>query len=69
MTKLDKAIEKIRGCQDCYGKGYIGFAHGEDYEVEDCLCNPSGIVLDEDGTLLYHDEMVFDELFATEEAF
>lgn len=48
MDKLEMAIEVIRNCDLCYGRGYIGWANGEDYEVEDCECNPNGLILDED---------------------
>ena len=37
--------------------------------MEDCECNPHGIIFDEDGSVLYHDELMFDELFISQEAY
>lgn len=69
MDKLEYALEAIRNCDLCYGKGYHGWTNGEDFDMEDCDCNPYGIILDEDGSVLYHDELLFDELFTTQEAY
>ena len=74
MNKLDKlelAIRLIANCKLCYGKGYFGFANGEDYEVEDCECNIYGIILDEDGDVIYDNGLSTESelsIFATMEA-
>jgi hypothetical protein len=74
MSKLDKlemAIRLIANCKLCYGKGYHGFANGEDYEVEDCECNIYGIILDEDGDVIYDNGLSTESelaIFATMEA-
>ena len=69
MDKLENAVKAIRDCDLCYGKGYHGYANGEDFDMEDCDCNPHGIIFDEDGSVLYHDGLLFDELFTTQEAY
>lgn len=69
MDKLDYALEAIRNCDFCYGRGYQGWVNGEDYDVEPCDCNPNDILLDDEGNVLWHDEMLFDTIFTTQEAY
>jgi hypothetical protein len=69
MDKLEYALRTIANCDFCYGKGYIGFANGEDYDVEDCECNIYGLILDEDGSVIYDNGLLSEpQLFATMEA-
>jgi len=69
MDKLECALRTIANCDFCYGKGYIGFANGEDYDVEDCECNIYGLILDEDGSVIYDNGLLSEpQLFATMEA-
>ena len=69
MDKLEYALRTIANCDFCYGKGYIGFANGEDYDVEDCECNIYGLILDEDGSVIYDNGLLSEpQLFATSEA-
>jgi hypothetical protein len=35
-----KALETIANCKLCSGIGYEGWAHGEDFDIEWCDCNP-----------------------------
>jgi hypothetical protein len=67
--KLEYALRQIASCNLCEGRGYHGWANGEDYDVEDCDCNTYGIILDEDGSVIYDNGLLSEpELFATMEA-
>ena len=44
MANVKIAIEAIKNCNDCYGKGYVGWISGDDYDWEFCDCNPNGIL-------------------------
>lgn len=69
MDKLEYALRTIANCDFCYGRGYHGWADGEDYSVEDCECNPYGLILDEDGSVIYDNGLLSEpELFASMEA-
>jgi hypothetical protein len=69
MDKLEYALRTIDNCDLCYGKGYQGWANGEDFDIEDCDCNIYGIILDEDGSVIYDNGLLSEpELFATMEA-
>ena len=68
MDKLEYALRTIQNCDLCYGQGYHGYANGEDYDVEDCECNPYGLIL-EDGEVIYDNGLLSEpELFTTMEA-
>ena len=67
--KLEYALRQIASCDFCGGKGYHGWSNGEDYDVEDCDCNPYGIILDDDGSVIYDNGLLSEpELFASMEA-
>jgi hypothetical protein len=71
MDKLEYALRTIANCDFCYGKGYTGWASGEDYAVEDCECNPYGLILDEDGEVIFDNGLLSEKelsIFATSEA-
>lgn len=69
MDKLEYALRTIANCDLCYGRGYQGWANGEDFDVEDCECNIYGIILDDDGSVIYDNGLLSEpELFATMEA-
>jgi hypothetical protein len=69
MDKLEYALKAIANCDLCYGRGYHGWANGEDFDVEDCECNIYGIILDEDGSVIYDNGLLSEpELFLTREA-
>jgi hypothetical protein len=69
MDKLEYAIRLIRNCDLCYGRGYQGWANGEDFDVEDCECNIYGLIFDEDGDVIYDNGLLSEpQLFATMEA-
>lgn len=69
MNKLEYALNLIRNCDLCYGKGYHGFANGEDFDMEDCECNIYGIILDEDGDVIFDNGLLSEaQLFTTAEA-
>jgi len=46
MDKLEYAIRQIANCDLCNGQGAQYWSNGEDYEFEDCECNPYGLILD-----------------------
>ena len=68
MDKLEYALRTIQNCDLCYGLGYHGYANGEDYDVEDCECNPYGLIL-ENGEVIYDNGLLSEpQLFSTMEA-
>jgi hypothetical protein len=69
MDKLEYALRQIRNCDLCLGKGVNYWSNGEDYDFEDCICNPYGIILDDDGDVIWDNGLLSEpELFATMEA-
>ena len=69
MDKLEYALRTIAKCDLCYGQGYQGWANGEDYDMEDCICNPYGLIL-ENGEVIYDNGLLSEpELFTTQEAY
>ena len=67
--KLEYALRQIASCEMCGGKGYIGYTNGEDWDIEDCDCNTYGLILDEDGDVIYDNGLLSEpELFASMEA-
>jgi len=71
MDKLEYALRTIANCDLCYGKGYHGFANGEDYDFEVCVCNTYEIILDEDGSVIWDNGLLSEKelsIFATGEA-
>ena len=69
MDKLEYALRQIRNCDLCLGKGVNYWSAGEDYDFEDCICNPYGIILDDDGDVIWDNGLLSEpELFASMEA-
>lgn len=69
MDKLEYALRQIANCDLCEGQGFYGWASGEDYDVEDCECNPYGLIL-ENGEVIYDNGLLSEpELFTTQEAY
>jgi hypothetical protein len=69
MDKLEYALRTIANCDLCGGKGVNYWANGEDYDFEDCICNAYGIILDDDGSVIWDNGLLSEpELFATMEA-
>ena len=69
MDKLEYVLRQIRNCDLCLGKGVNYWSNGEDYDFEDCICNPYGIILDDDGDVIWDNGLLSEpELFATMEA-
>ena len=68
MDKLEYALRTIANCDLCYGQGYHGWSNGEDYDMEDCECNPYGLIL-ENGEVIWDNGLLSEpELFLTREA-
>ena len=69
MDKLEYALRTIANCDLCGGKGVNYWANGEDYDFEDCDCNTYGLILDEDGDVIYDNGLLSEpELLASWEA-
>lgn len=52
MNLVDK-VNKIKNCNDCYGKGLTGWVSPDgDYDFEFCDCNPDSIILDSSGEVV-----------------
>ena len=71
MNKLEYALNTIRNCDFCYGKGTLYWSVGEDYDFEDCACNPYGLILDDDGDVIFDNGLSSESelsIFATAEA-
>jgi hypothetical protein len=67
--KLEYALRQIASCEMCNGKGVHYFGNGEDYDFEDCDCNTYGLILDDDGDVIYDNGLLTEpELFASFEA-
>jgi|DEB0MinimDraft_3_1074331.scaffolds.fasta_scaffold155154_2 hypothetical protein len=71
MDKLEYALRQIENCDLCNGQGVNYWSNGEDYDFEDCVCNPYGIILDEDGDVIWDNGLLSESelsIFATSEA-
>jgi hypothetical protein len=69
MDKLEYAIRQIANCDLCNGQGAQYWSNGEDYEFEDCICNPYGLILDENKEVIWDNGLSSEpELFRTMEA-
>ena len=71
MDKLEYALNTIRNCDLCEGKGVDYWSNGEDYDFEDCICNPYGLILDDDGDVIFDNGLLSENelsIFATSEA-
>ncbi len=69
MDKLEYALLKISQCDFCNGKGAHYFGSGDYYDFEDCDCNPYGLILDEDGSVIYDNGLLSEpELLMSMEA-
>ncbi|NDB54177.1 MAG: hypothetical protein EB025_08940 [Chitinophagaceae bacterium] len=69
MDKLEYALRQIRKCDLCYGKGAQYWDNGDEYDFEDCICNPYGIILDQDGDVIYDNGLLSEpELLMSMEA-
>jgi hypothetical protein len=69
MDKLEYALRQIANCYLCNGQGINYWSHGEDYEFEDCICNPYGIILDHDGDVIWDNGLISEpELLMSMEA-
>ena len=71
LDKLDLALRLIANCKLCNGRGYAYWANGEDYDTETCECNLYGIILDDDGDVIWDNGLSSESelsIFATAEA-
>ena len=72
MDKLEYALRTIQNCDLCNGKGVDYWANGEDYDFEDCICNPYGLILDDDGSVLFDNGLLSEPelgIFGSQEAY
>ena len=70
MNKIEMLIRIIKNCNLCNGVGAHYFSNGEDYDFENCECNPYQLILDGkdiiwDNGILSQEEL---SIFATKEA-
>lgn len=56
MNKLEIAVDRIKNCHLCEGKGVYTWSNGEDYDFENCVCNEYEIIFDHDGGVIWADE-------------
>ena len=68
MDKLLFALEQIRNCDFCGGVGALYWDNGDDYNVEDCECNPYGLILDGDEVIWDNGLLSEPELLKSAEA-
>jgi hypothetical protein len=69
MYKLEYALRQIANCDLCLGRGVDYWSNGEDYDFEDCICNPYGLILDEDGSVIFDNGLLSEpELLMSMEA-
>ncbi len=67
--KLEYALRQIANCDLCLGRGVDYWSNGEDYDFEDCICNPYGLILDEDGSVIFDNGLISEpELLMSGEA-
>jgi len=66
MSKTQQALADILACKLCGGKGYNYWGNGEDYDIENCICNPYGLIID--GEEVIYSELIDESLFTTSEA-
>lgn len=48
MSKVKDALSTILDCAICNGKGYEGWANGEEFDIEWCDCNPYHLIVGEE---------------------
>lgn len=48
MSKIKNALDEILNCQLCNGKGYEGWANGEDWDIDWCECNPHRLIIEQE---------------------
>jgi hypothetical protein len=53
MDKLEIAVDRIKNCHLCEGKGVYTWSNGEDYDFENCVCNEYEIIFDHDGEVIW----------------
>ena len=71
MDKLEYALRTIENCDLCNGMGAQYWANGDDYDFENCECNPYELILDEDGDVIWDNGLLSEpelSIFATSEA-
>ena len=69
MNNLTIAVDRIKNCHLCDGKGVYTWSNGEDYDFEDCVCNTYGIILDDDGDVIWDNGLLSEpELLMSMEA-
>lgn len=69
MDKLEYALRQIANCDLCHGKGVDTWYGNGEFEFEDCICNPYGLILDHDGEVIWDNGLLSEpELFRTMEA-
>ena len=69
MDKLETALKAIQNCDLCAGVGAHYWSSGDEFDFENCECNPYELILDNDGDVIWDNGLLSEpELFATKEA-
>jgi hypothetical protein len=71
MDKLEYALRQIENCDLCNGKGAQYWNNGDDYDFENCICNPYELILDDDGDVIWDNGLLSEPelaIFGTSEA-
>jgi hypothetical protein len=71
MDKIEYALNAIRNCNACDGKGNLYWSQGEDFDTEVCECNPYELILDENGDVIWDNGLLSQNelsIYATAEA-
>lgn len=72
MDKLDYALNAIRNCNNCEGKGNLYWSQGEDFDAEVCECNTYELILDENGDVIWDNGLLSEPelaIFGSKEAY
>lgn len=56
MNRIETAVDRIKNCHLCSGKGVYTWSNGEDYDFENCVCNEYEIIFDHEGEVIWADE-------------
>jgi len=62
MSKMKAILDEILNCPNCNGKGVFYYGNDEDFDFESCFCNPYDVILDEDGSVVYDNGLLIEEV-------
>ena len=63
MSKMKAVLDEILNCENCNGKGVFYYGDGEEFfDFESCFCNPYDVILDQDGSVVYDNGLLIEEV-------